>query len=93
MRINPFDLCDALEQMGYVVDDDTGEVYIPPDHHKMFTAQKFLLELALDGHLTLDKQIYEQEIVYYIPHWKCFDGMDSYCKDFPNEQQCKYYDV
>jgi len=80
MRINPFDLCDALEQLGYVVDDDTGEVYTPPEHHKMFSAQKFLLELALDGHLYLEKQIYEQE-------------MDSYCKDFPNEQQCKAYDV
>ena len=42
-RINAIDFGDVLEELGYIVNDETGEIYTPADHHQFFNAQRFLL--------------------------------------------------
>ena len=39
-RINPIDFGELLEEMGYVVQDDTGEVYTPADNQPFWEAQR-----------------------------------------------------
>ena len=92
-RINPIDFGELLEEMGYVVQDDTGEVYTPADNQPFWEAQRFLLDLAIRGHLIVDRDHLEKEMTYFIPHWKCFNSLQDYCEAFPDNQECLMYDV
>ena len=85
--INPIDLEDLLTDEGYGVDTDTGEVYDDRESSK-----KFLITLAACGTLNV-KRSGLHSVGFYIPHYTCYNSMDDYCQEFPNEQQCKYYDV
>ena len=85
--INALDLEELLEDEGFVVDEDTGEVYDDGESNK-----KFLITLAACGTLNVKRSTYEG-LRFYIPHYTCYNSMDDYCQEFPNEQQCKYYDV
>ena len=85
--INAPDLEDLLLDEGYGVDEDTGEVYDDGESNK-----KFLITLAACGTLNVKRSPY-YGIRFYIPHYTCYNSMDDYCQEFPNEQQCKYYDV
>lgn len=84
--INAVDLADLLESEGYVVDEDTGEVYTEPNGKRAL-----LLILAALNKLYISHDA-EFKLSYYIPHWKCYD-IDGYCDLHPNEPQCKCYDV
>ena len=85
--INALDLEELLEDEGFVVDEDTGEVYDDGESNK-----KFLITLAACGTLNIKRDGFH-DIGFYIPHYTCYNSMDDYCQEFPNEQQCKYYDV
>ena len=85
--INPLDLADLLEREQYEIDEDTGEVIPNPNRD-----QWELLLLASQGNLRVKRNALH-ELGYYIPHWECYDSLESYCKEFPHEQQCKCYEV
>ena len=85
--INAHDLEELLEDEGFVVDEDTGEVYDDGESNK-----KFLITLAACGTLNIKRGGFH-DIGFYITHYTCYNSMDDYCQEFPNEQQCKYYDV
>ena len=85
--INVLDLEQLLQDEGYGVDEDTGEVYGDGESSK-----KFLITLAACGTLNIKRDGFH-DIGFYIPHYTCYNSMDEYCQEFPNEQQCKYYDV
>tara|TARA_R100001082_G_C4301742_1_gene132739 strand:+ start:437 stop:700 length:264 start_codon:yes stop_codon:yes gene_type:complete len=84
--INVLDLEELLNKEGYGVDEDTGEVYGDPED-----SNKFLITLAACGTLNVKRTGFS--LGFYIPHYTCYNSMDDYCQEFPNEQQCKYYDV
>ena len=84
--INSMDLADMLESEGFVVDEDTGEVYTEPNGKRAL-----LLILAALNKLYISHDA-EFKLSYYIPHWKCYD-LDGYCESHPYEQACKCYDV
>ena len=86
MNINPTDLADLLESEGFAVDEDTGEVYTAPNGKRAL-----LLILAALNHLYVSHDA-EFQLTYYIPHWRCYD-LDGYCKQHPDTQACKCYDV
>jgi len=85
--INASDLEHLLQNEGYGIDQDTGEVY---DNGEV--SQKFLITLAACGTLNVKRDGFH-EVGFYIPHYTCCNSMEDYCQEFPNEQQCKYYDV
>lgn len=85
--INVDDLEELLQDEGYGVDQDTGEVYDDGEGNR-----KFLITLAACGTLNIKRGGFH-DIGFYIPHYTCYNSMDDYCQEFPNEQQCKYYDV
>ena len=84
--INAHDLEELLQDEGYGIDNDTGEVY---DNGEV--SKKFLITLAACGTLNIKRNALY--LGYYIPHYCCYNSMEDYCQEFPNEQQCKYYDV
>jgi hypothetical protein len=84
--MNYLDLADALCDAGYEVDYDTGLV----DYRSMGSPELLITLYALDKleiHHDLDGRP-----EYYIPHLAVCD-MQSYCDQFPNDPQCKCYDV
>ena len=85
--INAPDLEELLQNEGYGIDPHTGEVY---DNGEV--SQKFLITLAACGTLNVKRDGFH-EVGFFIPHYTCYNSMDDYCQEFPNEQQCKYYDV
>ncbi len=93
MKLNPIDFGEVLEEMGYIVQDDTGQVYVPASHTNYFEAQRFLVELVLHDQLIIDRDHLEMEMSYFIPHWKCFNSIQDYCDAYPNDKECLMYDV
>ena len=85
--INAHDLEQLLQDEGYGVDQDTGEVYDSGE-----TSKKFLITLAVCGALNVRRDGFH-DVGFYIPHYTCYNSMDDYCLEFPQDQQCKYYDV
>ena len=85
--INAHDLEELLQDEGYGIDTDTGEVYDDGE-----ASLKFLITLAACGTLNVRRNA-EFDLGFYIPHYLCYNSMEDYCQEFPNEQQCKYYDV
>lgn len=84
--MNYLDLADALNDAGYEVDYDTGLV----DYRSIGSSELLITLYALDKleiHHDLDGRP-----EYYIPHLAVCD-MQSYCDQFPNDPQCKCYDV
>ena len=84
--INALDLEELLEDEGFVVDDHTEEVIDDGE-----SSRKFLITLAACGTLNVKRTGFS--LGFYVPHYTCYNSMDDYCQEFPNEQQCKYYDV
>ena len=87
MKINPLDLGELLEEEGYGLAQDTGEVYTDPE-----SKRDLLILLASLGKLRVKRDA-EFQLGFYLPHWKCFETLSDYCLEFPHEQQCKCYDV
>tara|TARA_R100000781_G_C4011921_1_gene103979 strand:+ start:29 stop:325 length:297 start_codon:yes stop_codon:yes gene_type:complete len=87
--INSLDLAELLEEEGYALDEDTGEVYTEPNGKRTL-----LIMLAALGKLYVrhEHQDHGWKLCFFIPHWRCYD-QDDYCKQFPHEQQCKCYDL
>ena len=52
MRLNPHDLSELLDRLGYYVDDETGEVMIELDPCGPPSLTKFLVVLASQGQLS-----------------------------------------
>ena len=91
MTLNPHDLSECLDRLGYYIDDETGEVFIELDPCGPPSIDKFLVTLASQGQL-ITKRNAAYELGFYLPNWQCFSNMEEYCKVFPYEQQCKIYD-
>lgn len=86
MNLNSIDLADLLQEEGYALDEDTGEVYTEPNGKRTL-----LVILAAMGKLYVTHD-HEFKLAFYLPHWRCYD-LDGYCEMHPNEPQCKCYDV
>jgi len=78
--INAPDLEELLQNEGYGIDQDTGEVY---DNGEV--SQKFLITLAACGTLNIKRDGFH-ELGFFIPHYTCYNSMEDYCQEFPNEQ-------
>ena len=90
--MNPHDLSEILDRLGYYINDDTGEVMLEIDPCGPPIIDNLLVILAAQG-LLQTKRNPEYELGFYLPNWRCFSNMEEYCKVFPYEQQCKSYDV
>jgi len=91
MALNPSDLADLLSSHGYFVDYDTGEV----DHytHDIREDKTLLILLAAMGKLEVQHHPYTDAApTFYISDLQISD-MESYCEMYPNDPQCKMYDV
>ena len=91
MTINPLDLAELLEEEGFALDEDTGEVYTEPNGNR-----SVLLILASLGKLKVDRGVDADDpfkLCFTIPHWNCYTSFENYCNQFPHEQQCKCYEV
>ena len=88
MALNPSDLADLLSSHGYFVDYDTGEV----DHytHDIREDKTLLILLAAMGKLEVTHL--DGQPTFFIPDLFISD-MEKYCELYPNDPQCKMYDV
>ena len=89
--INVHDLAQLLDRQGYYVDDDDGEVAISLNDTE--NVDNLLIILAVLGALQVKNKTLENELGFYLPHWKCYNNLESYCEDFPNYPACKCYDL
>ena len=90
--MNPCDLSEILDRLGYYINDDTGEVMLEIDPCGPPVIDNLLVILASQGKL-ITKRNPEYEIGFYLPNLTCFNSMEEYCKVFPYEQQGKCYDI
>ena len=88
MALTPCDLADLLSDHGYLVDYDTGEV----DQYKNDPNKDRTFLILLAAMNKLDVQYLDGIWAFFIPDLNISD-MESYCKAYPNDQQCKCYDV
>jgi len=88
--INPLDLAELLEKEGYGLDDDTGEVFVPYENDAL--NNELLITLSSLGKLNVGRNE-DWKLCFYLPHWGCYTSMEDYCLEFPQEQQCKCYDL
>lgn len=90
-HFNPIDLAEVLEEEGYGIDEDSGEVYTDPERKR-----DLLIILASLGKLNVERGINADDpfkLCFSIPYWNCYNSFEGYCEHFPHEQQCKCYDV
>ena len=85
--MNPSDLADLLNYEGFYVDYGTG--YVSP--YDEDESSDVLLLLAALGKLEVRRDL-EGTPEYFIPHLH-IGNMQQYCQAFPNDPQCKCYDV
>jgi hypothetical protein len=88
MALNPCDLADLLSVHGYYVDYDTGEV----DHYTNDINEDKSLLIILAALGRLEVQYIDGEPSFFINNLAVSD-MESYCEMYPNDPQCKVYDV
>ena len=88
MALNPCDLADLLSVHGYYVDYDTGEV----DHYTNDINEDKTLLIILAALGRLEVQYIDGEPAFFINNLAVSD-MESYCEMYPNDPQCKVYDV
>ena len=69
MTLNPHDLSEILDRLGYYIDDDTGEVSLELDPCGPPTIDKFLVLLASQGQLTT-KRTAAHELGFYLTNWQ-----------------------
>ena len=87
--INVHDLAQLLDRQGYYVDDDDGEVAISLNDTE--NVDNLLIILAVLGALQVKNKPEENQLGFFLPHWKCYDSMEAYCEEFPNDPACKTY--
>ena len=88
MALTPCDLADLLSDHGYLVDYDTGEV----DQYKNDPNKDRTFLILLAAMNKLDVQYLDGLWAFFISDLN-ISAMESYCKAYPNDQQCKCYDV
>ncbi len=84
MALNPSDLADLLCANGMLVDYDTGEI-----EHEVSDETLLILLAALGK---LDVTHLNGQPTFFIPDLFISD-METYCELYPNDPQCKMYDV
>ena len=89
--INVHDLAQLLDRKGYYIDDEDGEVLLNLADES--NVDDLLITLAAVGALQVKNKTLENEVGFYLPHWKCYNNLESYCEDFPNYPACKCYDL
>jgi len=89
--INVHDLAQLLDRKGYYIDDEDGEVLLNLADES--NVDDLLIILAAVGALQVKHKTLENELGFYLPHWKCYNNLESYCEDFPNYPACKCYDL
>ena len=89
--INVHDLAQLLDRKGYYIDDEDGEVLLNLADES--NVDDLLIILAAVGALQVKNKTLENELGFYLPHWKCYNNLESYCEDFPNYPACKCYDL
>lgn len=86
MTLNPHDLADLLSLQGFLVDYDTGEIEYPDDKDI-----SLLITLAASGKIEVGRDVFTNT-TFFVPDLTIVD-MDTYCEQYPNDPQCKCYDV
>ena len=89
--INVHDLAQLLDRKGYYIDDDDGEVAISLNDTE--NVDNLLIILAVLGALQVKNKPEENQLGFFLPHWKCYDSMEAYCAQHPNDPACKTYDT
>ena len=89
--INVHDLAQLLDRQGYYVDDDDGEVAISLNDTE--NVDNLLIILAVLGALQVKNKPEENQLGFFLPHWKCYDSMEAYGAQHPNDPACKTYDT
>tara|TARA_Y100001951_G_scaffold19039_1_gene14259 strand:+ start:587 stop:865 length:279 start_codon:yes stop_codon:yes gene_type:complete len=89
--INVHDLAQLLDRQGYYVDDEDGEVAISLNDTE--NVDNLLIILAVLGALQVKNKPEENQLGFFLPHWKCYDSMEAYCAQHPNDPACKTYDT
>ena len=84
--MNYLDLADALCDAGYDVDYDTGHI-----GYSAIGSTELLISLYALDKLEIHHDL-DGKTEFYIPHLAVCD-MQSYCDQFPDDPQCKCYDV
>ncbi len=84
MALNPCDLADLLCANGMLVDYDTGEI-----EHEVSDETLLILLAALGK---LDVIHLDGQPTFFIPDLSVSD-METYCELYPNDPQCKIYEV
>ena len=46
-----------------------------------------------DGEVTASLDPYENQLGFYLPHWRAYEDMEQYCKEFPQDPACLDYDA
>ena len=89
--INVHDLAQLLDRQGYYVDDEDGEVAISLNDTE--NVDNLLIILTVLGALQVKNKPDENQLGFFLPHWKCYDSMEAYCAQHPNDPACKTYDT
>ena len=89
--INVHDLAQLLDRQGYYIDDEDGEVAISLNDTE--NVDNLLIILAVLGALQVKNKPEENQLGFFLPHWKCYDSMEAYCAQHPNDPACKTYDT
>ena len=89
--INVHDLAQLLDRQGYYVDDEDGEIAISLNDTE--NVDNLLIILAVLGALQVKNKPEENQLGFFLPHWKCYDSMEAYCAQHPNDPACKTYDT
>ena len=90
--INVHDLAQLLDRKGYYIDDDNGEVVLNYDPEED-NIDDLLIILTAVGALHVKYKPEENQLGFFLPNWKCYNNLESYCEDFPNYPACKTYDT
>ena len=92
LMINPHDLAELLDRKGYYVDDDDGEVTASLDPYEDELDDLLILLAAVEC-LQLKRKPVENQLGFYLPHWRAYEDMEQYCKEFPQDPACLDYDA
>jgi len=85
--MNPSDLADLLYYEGFDVDYGSGHI----NTELQGVSNDVLIILAALGKLEVRRDL-EGNPEYFIPHLH-IGNMQQYCQSFPEDPQCKCYDV
>ena len=84
--MNPCDLSEILDRLGYYINDDTGEVMLEIDPCGPPIIDNLMVILAAQG-LLITKRNPEFELGFYLPNWRTFNSCLLYTSPSPRDDR------